>query len=133
MIHDASGGSSKYHDAGYDAFATGLCFLGMADRLVTLINTESSKDSSQRLVMQNTSDCLSIAKPFLNKLNMHGLIDIPYLNISGEDVFPNRDHIFHITFPAEWKTGDLLSLFSPSFGHVQVTWLNDTSTYISLR
>lgn len=131
MIHDVSGGSSKYHDAGYDAFATGLCFLAMSDRLASLVKPDSSK-YSQRF-MSNSNDCLSIARPFLNKLNMFRLYDIPYINITGEDIVPPRDHVFHITFPAEWKTGDLLHLFSPSFGPVQVTWINDTSAYISLR
>ena len=134
MIHDVSGGTSKYHDAGYDAFATGLCFLAMTNRLASLIKPDTSKHNSQQCqFMSNSDDCLGIAKPFLNKLNMFRLYDIPYINIMGEDIVPPRDHVFHITFPAEWKTGDLLSLFSPSFGPVQVTWLNDTSAYISLR
>ena len=41
--------------------------------------------------------------------------------------------MFHITFPAEWKVSDLLHLFSPSFGPVQITWINDTSAYITLK
>lgn len=26
---------------------------------------------------------------------------------------PNRDHIFHMTFPKEWKFNDINQLFSP--------------------
>ena len=28
-------------------------------------------------------------------------------------VTPSRDHVFHVTFPAEWKTSDLQQLFGP--------------------
>ena len=126
VVHDISGSSTKYHDAGYDAFATGLCFLAMIDRLASLIKPDSSQPNSKRFALSSSNECLSIAKPFLNKLNMMRL-DIPYMNVAGEE------HVFYITFPAEWKIDDLLHLFSPSFGPVQVTWINDTSAFISLR
>nr|CAD7402014.1 unnamed protein product [Timema poppensis] len=71
---------SKLHEAGYDAYITGLCFLGMANYL----------------------DCA------------------------------NRDHVFHVSFLKDWKTNDLVKLFSP-FGSVQVCWLNDTSAYVALN
>ena len=61
------------------------------------------------------------------------MTDIPYLNLTGEDIDPPRDHVFYINFPAEWKTTDLLQLFSPSFGPVQVTWIDDTSAFVSLK
>ena len=32
-------------------------------------------------------------------------------------VQPSRDHVFHITFPKEWKFSDINNLFSP-FGKV---------------
>ena len=61
------------------------------------------------------------------------MTDIPYLNLTGEDIDPPRGHVFYITFPAEWKTTDLLQLFSPSFGSVQVTWIDEVSAFISLK
>ncbi len=70
--------------------------------------------------------------PFLNKVNMMRILDISYLNLAGPDVIPNRDHVFHVTFPAEWKTTDLLTLFAP-FGSIQVSWTSDTTAYVSLR
>ena len=133
MIHDISGHSEKYHDAAYDAFATGLCFLGMLHRLASLIKPNSIKSGSKKFALINSEECINLAKPFLNKLNMMRLPDIPYMNLSGEDIIPSRDHVFYMTFPAEWKAGDLVNLFSPSFGPVQITWIDDTSAYISLR
>lgn len=34
-------------------------------------------------------------------------------------VLPSRDHVFHVTFPKEWKAPDLYQLFSP-FGKLAV-------------
>ena len=133
LVHDISGSSTKYHDAGYDAFVTGLCFLAMIDRLTSLIKPETIKPNTKRFGISSSNECISMAKPFLNKLNMMRLVDIPYMNLAGEDITPSREHVFYITFPAEWKTIDLLNLFSPSFGPVQVTWINDTSAFIILR
>ena len=133
MVQDISGSSEKYHDAAYDAFATGLCFLGMLDRLASLIKPDSAKTNSKKFVLSSSEECISLAKPFLNKLNMMRLPDIPYMNISGEDIIPNRDHVFYINFPPEWKAADLLNLFSPAFGPIQITWIDDVSAFISLR
>ena len=63
---------------------------------------------------------------------MFRIIDVPYLNLAGPDHIPDRDHVFHVTFPAEWKTPDLVQLFFP-FGGVQVFWETDSTAYVSLR
>ncbi|OPJ79429.1 hypothetical protein AV530_009522 [Patagioenas fasciata monilis] len=46
-------------------------------------------------------------------------------------VQPKRDHVLHVTFPKEWKTSDLYQLFS-AFGNIQVSWIDDTSAFVSL-
>ena len=33
-------------------------------------------------------------------------------------VTPSRDHVFYLVFPAEWKTSDIIQLFSP-FGEMK--------------
>ena len=48
-----------------------------------------------------------LVSPFLNKLYLMRIADIPYMNLAGEDLKPDRDHVFHISFPAEWKTADI--------------------------
>jgi len=32
---------------------------------------------------------------------------------------PSRDHVFHLTFPKEWKHADISQLFSP-FGKYEI-------------
>lgn len=31
----------------------------------------------------------------------------------GSTATPTRNHVFHITFPKQWKTSDIIQLFSP--------------------
>ena len=114
--------NEKYHEAGYDAYVTGLCLIGLNNRLAKI----AKKDHNN---LGLNPDLLS---PFVNKVNLHRILDIPYLNVAGPDIQPDRDHVFHITFPPAWKTTEIIQLFAP-FGAVQVSWINDTEAYVSLR
>ncbi|KAJ8318566.1 hypothetical protein KUTeg_003657 [Tegillarca granosa] len=69
----SSATNAKLHEAGYDAYICGLCFI----------------------------------------------------------MSPNRDHVFHVTFPKEWKASDLFQLFQP-YGNIFIGWLDDTSAYAAL-
>ncbi|XP_043585403.1 poly(A)-specific ribonuclease PARN-like isoform X1 [Bombus pyrosoma] len=114
--------TEKCHEAGYDAYITGICFIALSNYLGSLQNPEVP------IVLSDSS----LLDPFINKLLIARLKDIPYINLVGEDPNPNRDHILHITFPKEWRFNDISQLFSP-FGGVHVSWLNDTSAYIGLH
>ena len=48
--YDLESSDERYHEAGYDAFLTGLCYLAMTSRLTTLSSTASSKVRWQRPV-----------------------------------------------------------------------------------
>merc|ERR1719186_2003050 len=113
--------TAKYHEAGYDAFVTGLCFIAMSHRLGSLCGPKDTP-------VHPTS---SHIKPFLNKLFIMRVADIPYMNLAGEEVNPERSHVFHIQFPHAWKRTDLDLLFSP-FGRIFVSWIDDSSAFISL-
>uniref|UniRef100_A0A8K9XMI5 Poly(A)-specific ribonuclease PARN n=1 Tax=Oncorhynchus mykiss TaxID=8022 RepID=A0A8K9XMI5_ONCMY len=110
----------QLHEAGYDAFITGLCFISMANYLGTAFYTVCMKRYNATLTSR------VFARLFLMRI-----IDIPYLNISGPDLQPKRDHVLYVTFPKEWKTSDLYQLFS-AFGNIQVSWIDDTSAFVSL-
>lgn len=68
---------------------------------------------------------------FSSRIFMVMVNDIPYMTISGPDctvlltfsvmylllvlffaVEPSREHVFHVTFPIEWKLQDIFHLFS---------------------
>lgn len=112
----------KSHEAGYDAFLTGICFIALANRLGSLQNPPVD------IVLPDSP----LLHPFLNKLPVGRLKDLPYINVAGDDPKPKREHVFHLTFPREWKFNDISRLFSP-FGGIQVSWLSDTTAYVGLN
>ncbi|KAK2817340.1 hypothetical protein Q5P01_025531 [Channa striata] len=116
----------QLHEAGYDAYITGLCFISMANYLGTFLTPPkayiSARFQTNRAFFQQVSDLL---------LFLMRIIDIPYLNLTGPDLQPKRDHVLYVTFPKEWKTSDLYQLFS-AFGNIQVSWIDDTSAFVSL-
>uniref|UniRef100_UPI0037E82ABB poly(A)-specific ribonuclease PARN isoform X2 n=1 Tax=Semicossyphus pulcher TaxID=241346 RepID=UPI0037E82ABB len=111
----------QLHEAGYDAYITGLCFIAMANYLGSFLTPPKAYISARS----------KLVEPFFNKLFLMRIIDIPYLNITGPDLQPKRDHVLYVTFPKEWKTSDLYQLFS-AFGNIQVSWIDDTSAFVSL-
>ncbi|XP_051037418.1 poly(A)-specific ribonuclease PARN isoform X4 [Phodopus roborovskii] len=113
--------SEQLHEAGYDAYITGLCFISMANYLGSLLGPPKMCVSSRS----------ELIEPFFNKLFLMRVMDIPYLNLEGPDLQPKRDHVLHVTFPKEWKTSDLYQLFS-AFGNIQISWIDDTSAFVSL-
>lgn len=113
--------TEQLHEAGYDAFITGLCFISMTNYLGSFLTPPKSYISVRSKLLE----------PFYNKLFLMRVIDIPYLNMSGPDLQPKRDHVLYVTFPKEWKTSDLYQLFS-AFGNIQVSWVDDTSAFVCL-
>ncbi|XP_067672031.1 poly(A)-specific ribonuclease PARN-like [Haliotis asinina] len=109
------------HEAGYDAYITGIAFIGMANFLGTFQQPPEDWISPQSPLIE----------PFVNKLFMMRVYDIPYLNLTGPDVVPVREHVFHVTFPKEWKSHDIVSLFAP-YGGVSLSWINETSAFAAL-
>ncbi|KAJ6655936.1 hypothetical protein lerEdw1_004521 [Lerista edwardsae] len=113
--------SEQLHEAGYDAYITGLCFIAMANFLGSFLSPPKNHVSAKSKLIE----------PFFNKLFLMRVMDIPYLNLEGPDLQPKRDHVLYVTFPKEWKTSDLYQLFS-AFGNIQVSWIDDTSAFVSL-
>ncbi len=120
--------SPKYHEAGYDAFITGLCFIAMANRLgllsqvrVVVVVGECSPFTSRTILAcpsltHQDKDSLHprtgrprilpdspLVAPFTNKLHVMRMSDVPYMDLTGPDPDPPRDHVFHLTFPKEWR------------------------------
>uniref|UniRef100_A0A2K5NIC6 Poly(A)-specific ribonuclease PARN n=1 Tax=Cercocebus atys TaxID=9531 RepID=A0A2K5NIC6_CERAT len=113
--------SEQLHEAGYDAYITGLCFISMANYLGSFLSPPKIHVSARSKLIE----------PFFNKLFLMRVMDIPYLNLEGPDLQPKRDHVLHVTFPKEWKTSDLYQLFS-AFGNIQISWIDDISAFVSL-
>merc|ERR1712130_457344 len=82
--------SERYHEAGYDALITGRCFLSLCQRLGRLAGSGGSGR-----ILPNSP----LLQPYLNKLHLMRIQDIPYMDLGGEDLKPSRDHVFHLRFP----------------------------------
>ncbi|XP_044758670.1 poly(A)-specific ribonuclease PARN-like [Coccinella septempunctata] len=111
----------KEHEAAFDAFITGVSFLAMWNYI----------GKEAQMTPKETFSSFNLVEPYFNKIFLMRLQDNPYINLSGNDPNPSRDHVFHVTFPNEWKTIDIQQLFSP-FGNVFVSWINDSSAFVGL-
>ncbi|KAG5879707.1 hypothetical protein JTB14_008533 [Gonioctena quinquepunctata] len=111
----------KEHEAGYDAYITGVSFLSLWKFLGVRKKLEDVE------IFCN----MDLLKPYMNKIFLMSLTDSQYIHLAGEDLKPARDHVFYLTFPKEWKSNNISQLFSP-FGSVQVSWINETSAYVGL-
>ncbi|KAF6272445.1 poly(A)-specific ribonuclease [Rhinolophus ferrumequinum] len=67
--------SEQLHEAGYDAYITGLCFISMADYLGSFLSPPKIHVSARSKLIE----------PFFNKLFLMRVMDIPYLNLEGPD------------------------------------------------
>uniref|UniRef100_A0A8B9YVE7 Poly(A)-specific ribonuclease PARN n=1 Tax=Bos mutus grunniens TaxID=30521 RepID=A0A8B9YVE7_BOSMU len=67
--------SEQLHEAGYDAYITGLCFISMANYLGSFLSPPKSHVSARSKLIE----------PFFNKLFLMRVMDIPYLNLEGPD------------------------------------------------
>ncbi|KAG1668716.1 Poly(A)-specific ribonuclease PARN [Nymphon striatum] len=112
----------RLHEAGYDAFITGVCFITMCKYLGSL----------QRPSLDTVNPNSPLLEPYINKLFLLRVQDIPYMNLGGAEVKVNRDHVFHLTFPNEWKISDLFQLFT-SYGQIHIAWIDDVSAFVALR
>ena len=78
---------------------------------------------SSQASISPTSD---LVKPFLNKIHlMRSLPDLSYMTLDGPDLDPPRDHVFHLTFPADWKNLEIYQLFK-QFGQIIIGWIDET-------
>ncbi|XP_065500634.1 poly(A)-specific ribonuclease PARN isoform X2 [Caloenas nicobarica] len=67
--------SEQLHEAGYDAYITGLCFISMANFLGSFLSPPKNHVSARS----------ELIEPFFNKLFLMRVMDIPYLNLEGPD------------------------------------------------
>uniref|UniRef100_A0A6Q2Y1H7 Poly(A)-specific ribonuclease PARN n=1 Tax=Esox lucius TaxID=8010 RepID=A0A6Q2Y1H7_ESOLU len=141
----------QLHEAGYDAYITGLCFISMANYLGTFLTPPKGHIPARSKLIE----------PFFNKFYLQPCSwrNLPPVGLTSNQecltklgvivlsmvafplfhsllfplppVQPKRDHVLYVTFPKEWKTSDLYQLFS-AFGNIQVSWIDDTSAFVCL-
>lgn len=106
----------KEHEAGFDSFLTGYCFLVILKHLKVKLapKFEKSKELSA----------------FLNRIGLRQ-IATPFIYLTGQEPTPSRSHVFHINFPSTWQTSDIQNHFK-NYGPIQISWVDSSSAFISL-
>uniref|UniRef100_H2Y4Q6 Poly(A)-specific ribonuclease RNA-binding domain-containing protein n=1 Tax=Ciona savignyi TaxID=51511 RepID=H2Y4Q6_CIOSA len=120
---------SNLHEAAYDAYITGAAFLAMVNYLKSFQSNNSSNSGKS---LASFSSLRSLVSPYINKVFLMRSFDIPYLNLTGPDLTPSRDHVFHVEFPSVWKSSDLRQLFTP-VGQIHISWINETQCWVGLH
>lgn len=115
--HSYSMDQEKQHEAGYDAYLTGLCFLGLASYFkVDLTNF--------------TND--ATLKMYFNRIFLLRVSEVNFIYTYGKEPSFSRDHVFYITFPENWRHVDIISRFR-NYGQVFISWVNETSAFVTLH
>jgi hypothetical protein len=113
----ASDDVEAFHEAGFDAYMTGVVFLKMGHYLHHALNIDFTMESL-------------ILKPFRGKINIVAS-DIPYLDLEREQTSPERSHVFRVQgFPTEWTTQTLIQTFDQP---LRVRWLEPSHCLIILH
>lgn len=55
-----------------------------------------------------------------------------FLSFLHVPAVPNRDHVFHVRFPDNWKQSDLIHHFR-KYGSIFIRWINNNSAFVSLN
>ncbi|KAJ3280896.1 hypothetical protein HK104_000340 [Borealophlyctis nickersoniae] len=117
--YDSDEGS--FHEAGYDAYATGVAFLRMA-AIATGGDGQKPIDFGH-----------SVFRDTINKLYLMRS-DLLFMNVNGPDDAPDRDHFFHIEgFPGGTPNPDLHDEFRPYYGQVSIHWIDASSCFIEVK
>lgn len=107
--------NEKLHEAGYDAYLTGCCYLKMLHYLESF---NSSKNS--------------LIEFYSNKIFLMKNYDICHIDIKNNQEEPKRENVFYVEFPCYWETQDIMDLFNP-YGSVYVGWIDDKSSFVALQ
>jgi len=107
--------NQKLHEAGYDAFLTGYCYVRMLHYL------ESFNSSKSALV-----------DFYVNKIFLMKTYDMSFIDLKNPQEDPKRDNVFYLEFPSSWETQDIYDLFAP-FGSIFIAWVDEKSSFVALQ
>ncbi|KAI8803206.1 ribonuclease H-like domain-containing protein [Cladochytrium replicatum] len=113
--------TSRFHEAGFDSYCTGVAFLRMAGLATQAI-------SSRRLDFSNPT-----ISDYENKLYLMRS-DIPFFNLGGHETMVPRSDVYYIyDFPNKWRTNDILENLQKLVGPLQVRWIDSTSCFVIVQ
>lgn len=127
------GANQMAHQAGYDAYMSGYCFIALCE---AYIREKNKKRKIKKELPESTPKSIAhndlIIESFSNKIHLSYSYDFKYFNLGGNDEEPNRDHVFYIEHPQNWTLDDIFQAFH-QYGGVTVGKLSKTSALCALR
>ncbi|XP_058464193.1 poly(A)-specific ribonuclease PARN-like isoform X2 [Malaya genurostris] len=115
--HKYATDDQRQHEAGYDAYLTGLCFLGLVSYF---------KVDLKNILKDPT------LKAYFNRIFLLRVTDVNYIYTHGKEPSVSREHVFYITFPENWRSTDILIRFR-NYGQVHINWVNNCSAFVTLH
>jgi len=112
----------QVHEAGYDAWMTGVAFIHMMGYLNLVSKTKTEAKLTQS----------AVSKIFKNRYSISGMYDIHHISLDRSDNVPKRNHCFHLSFPATWRQHDIYELFRVC-GRIRVMWIDDGSAFVAIE
>uniref|UniRef100_A0A1B6C3M0 Poly(A)-specific ribonuclease RNA-binding domain-containing protein n=1 Tax=Clastoptera arizonana TaxID=38151 RepID=A0A1B6C3M0_9HEMI len=110
----------KDHDAGYDAFATGVLFQTVINYLGTFKNPPAEHVEPYDDILKNYTNFV-----YIMRVNST-------INLEGMDDPVDRSNVFYISCQTKWTPPSIIKLFSP-FGDIQIRWINPYAAYVVLK
>lgn len=121
------------HEAGYDSYITGVAFINIVRYLC------AQELGQQSHIPENIFDPANpLTAPYRNRVGIFRTLGLRCMNLevaAAAEPMPDRSHVFHITFPAEWRRENINALFGGAeVGGLQaITFLGDTTAYVTLK
>jgi poly(A)-specific ribonuclease len=109
--------NGKEHEAAYDSFLTGYCFLVMLQYLKVPLEMKFEKRKE--------------LDTFLNRIALQRILT-PFIYVVGNEPKVSKAHVFYIKFLPTWKSTEITNQFK-NYGPVQISWINSTEAFVSLH
>lgn len=120
------------HQAGYDAYMSGYCFIALCERY--LEDKRRAKAKKEESISGRVSLALEhqILNDMGNKIHLSYSYDLKCFFLGGVDDRPARKHVFYMEFPETWTLEDLFQIFN-KHGGITVGRINKTTALCALR
>jgi hypothetical protein len=107
--------ATGFHEAGFDAYATGMCFFGICD----MIAKKEQNGVTHYPIFSNHR----MIGDYINRLHLMKIRG--YMKLGGPDVAPSRESLVWISgLTAEVRSSDLQRHFS-NCGKCRIHWIDD--------
>ena len=114
--------NERFHEAGYDSYITGYSFINLIRYLY-----------AQEFTSVNDMFSNDILAMYRNKIGITKGLDLKYMDLDKDDIVLVRNHVFHLTFPKDWKANNIHTLFNDFGGLCNITFIDDVSAFCVLK